>query len=117
VLKSNDAAVEVVVELLVDGDMVASPTNNQIITSLQSQSAYLTLYLNDPSNPANVGEWIQNVPLTLLHRVQNPNGDPFVRLMFVLVGQVVYWEKCYITFATALSPANPVSICLNVYFK
>jgi hypothetical protein len=73
--------------------------------------------LNDPSNPQNVGEWIQNVPLTLLHRTQNTAADPFVRQMFDLVGQVVYWEKCYITFATALSPANATSICLNVYFK
>jgi hypothetical protein len=105
------------VELIVSGDMLKSPTNNDLITTADSQIAYLTLYLNDPTNPSNVGEWIQNVPLTLLHRTQNAATDPFVRQMYDLVGQVVYWEKCYITFATALSPANPVSICLNVYFK
>jgi hypothetical protein len=105
------------IEVLLNGDMSASPSNRTPLTTAQAQKSYLTLYLNDPGNPNNVGEWIQNVPFTLLHRVQNTATDPFVREYYSLVGQVIYWEKCYVTFATALANTSDVSILLNVYFK
>ena len=99
-------------------DITLSPTNITPLTAAQMKTAYLTLYLNDVGNPSNVGEWIQQVPFTAMHRVQNGTPDPFVRQLFELQGQVIYWEKCYITFPVALSAAGaPISILLNVYFK
>ena len=105
------------IEILNVNDMSASPSNKPVITAAQMEKSYLTLYLNDPGNPQNVGEWIQNVPLTLLHRVQNASGDPFVRKAYDLVGQVIYWEKCYFSFASSLGNTADVSFLLNVYFK
>jgi hypothetical protein len=105
------------IEIINSNDMSKSPTNNVPLTNAQLQTGYLTLYLNDVSAPQNIGEWIQNVPLTLMHRVQNASADPFVRQMYELAGQVIYWEKCYVTFAQALTPGANVSILLNVYFK
>jgi hypothetical protein len=105
------------IEILNVNDMSASPTNKSVITNAQMQKSYLTLYLNDPGNPQNVGEWIQNVPLTLLHRVQNSSNDPYVRKAYDLVGQVIYWEKCYLSFSSSLANVADVSFLFNIYFK
>jgi hypothetical protein len=105
------------IEVLDSTDMTLSPTNKTPISAAQMKTSYLTLYLNDPSNPQNVGEWIQNVPFTLLHRIQNASNDPFVRSMFHLDNQVIYWEKCYITIPTAFANTSDVSFLIQVYFK
>ena len=105
------------IEVLDVTDMTLSPTNKTPISAAQMKTSYLTLYLNDPSNPANVGEWIQNVPFTLLHRIQNASTDPFVRSMFHLDNQVIYWEKCYITLPVAFANTTDVSFLVQVYFK
>lgn len=108
-------------------DMSASPTNKALPTVAQSQLAYLTLYLDDRNEGAkNVGEWIQNVPFSAMHRTQTQfysttanavTTPPFVRQMFELTGQVIYWEKCYLNFATWSSSGTDTSFCFNVYFK
>jgi len=105
------------IEIINSSDMSASPTNNTPITNAQMQQSYLTLYLNDPSNPKNVGEWIQNVPFTIMHRIQNASANPFVRQLFELEGMVIYWEKCYITLAQPFSNTANVSFLFNVTFK
>ena len=105
------------IEVIDGNDMAVSPTGKTPITSTQMKSSYLTLYLNDPFNPQNVGEWIQNVPLTLLHRVQNASNDPFVRNGYDLVGQVIYWEKCFLNFGNTLGNTTDISFLFNVYFK
>jgi hypothetical protein len=105
------------IEAINSTDMTASPTNNTPLTAAQFQQAYLTLYLNDVNAPDSIGEWIQQIPFNLLHRIQNGTPDPFVRNLYELVGQVVYWEKCYVTFPVALGNTSPASILVNVYFK
>jgi len=105
------------IEILNGNDMTTSPTGKTPITTSQMKLSYLTLYLNDVNNPQNVGEWIQQVPFTLMHRIQNASTDPFVRQMYELMGHVIYWEKCYISLATSLNNTTDVSFLLNVYFK
>jgi len=105
------------IEILNGNDMTTSPTGKTPITTAQMKLSYLTLYLNDVNNPQNVGEWIQQVPFTLMHRIQNASTDPFVRQMYELMGQVIYWEKCYISLASSLNNTTDVSFLLNVYFK
>jgi hypothetical protein len=105
------------IEVLNVNDASKSPTNKDVVTNAQMIKSYLTLYLNDPSNPNNVGEWIQQVPLSLMHRVQNASTDPFVRQGYNLVGQTIYWEKCFLNFASSLGNTSDVSFLFNVYFK
>ena len=105
------------VEVLNSNDMTLSPSNKTPISNNQMRGAYLTLYLNDPQNPANVGEWIQNVPFTILHRIQNASNDPFIRSMFNLNDVVIYWEKCYISLPAAYANTTDVSFLIQVYFK
>jgi len=104
-------------EIVNVNDVSLSPSGKTVVSSAFVIKSYLTLYLNDPGNPQNIGEWIQNVPLTLMHRVQNSANDPFVRKAYDLVGQTIYWEKCFLTFATALANTTDVSFLFNVYFK
>ena len=105
------------IEAINVNDMSLSPTNTTPISSANFKTGYLTLYLNDVGDPNAVGEWIQQVPFTLLHRVQNASTDPFVRNGYELAGQIVYWEKCYVTFPVAVGGVNPISLLFNVYFK
>lgn len=105
------------IEIINSNDMSTSPTGNTPLSNAQMQKAFLTLYLTDPSNPANVGEWIQLVPFTVLHRIQNASNDPFARQMFDLQSPTIYWEKCYITLGSALSNTANVSFLFQVYFK
>ena len=105
------------IETLNSNDMALSPSNKTPISNTQMKGAYLTLYLNDPQNPQNVGEWIQNVPFTILHRIQNASNDPFVRSMFNLNDQVIYWEKCYVSLPVAYGNTTPISFIFYVYFK
>lgn len=105
------------IELLTGADMAGftSPTGRAIY-DLTTASAYLTLYLNDVKNPNNVGEWIQNVPMPILHRVQNSASNSFVRKAYELAGQVIYWEKCFISLPLPLSNTSDTSFLFNVYF-
>jgi len=105
------------IEILNQNDVSLSPTGKTVITNTQMKQSYITLYSNDPSNPNNVGEWIQQVPLALLHRVQNSATDPFVRQGYNLVGQTIYWEKCFLNFSGSLANVTDVSFLFNVYFK
>jgi hypothetical protein len=105
------------IEIINSNDMTSSPTGKTPLTPAQAKLSYLTLYLNEVNNPKNVGEWIQNVPFTLLHRIQNTSNDNFVRQMYELQGQTIYWEKCYISLATGLNNTADVSFLFNVYFK
>jgi hypothetical protein len=105
------------IEILNSGDVNASPTGNAVITDTQMQKSYLTLYLDDVNNRQNVGEWIQLVPFSILHRIQNSSTNPFVRQMFDLQSQVVYWEKCYINVSSSLGNTTDISYLIQVYFK
>ena len=105
------------IEAINVNDMTLSPTNNTPISSANFKTGYLTLYLNDVGDPNSIGEWIQQVPFTLLHRVQNSSNDPFVRNGYELAGQVVYWEKCYVSIPLAVGGVSPISLLFNVYFK
>ena len=108
-------------------DMQYSPSQKLLPTIAQSQVAYLTLYLGDKNEGAkNVGEWIQNVPFSAMHRTQTSiysatanavTTAPFVRQMFEMTGQIVYWEKCYFSFGSWSAVATDTSFCINVYFK
>ena len=106
------------IEALNGLDATGSPTGKTLPTTTESLKSYLTLYLDDRNEGAkNVGEWIQNVPFTLLHRVQTTTASPFVRQMFEMTGQIVYWEKCFLNFSSSLGNTADVSFCFNVYFK
>jgi hypothetical protein len=105
------------IEILNVRDMAVSPTGNTVIDNTTMLKSYLTLYLTDPSNPSNVGEWIQLVPFTDLHRIQNASNDPFARQMYELQSPTIYWEKCYITLGSAIGNTSNVSFLFNVYFK
>lgn len=105
------------IEVMSNNDMTLSPSNRTPLTTAQLKTCYLTLYLNDPDNPQDVGEWIQNVPFAMLHRIQNAATDPFVRFPFEMAGQRIYWEKCYITLPVAFANVADISFLIQVYFK
>lgn len=105
------------IEIFTSSDVNNSPTNHPVFSASAQEKCYLTLYLNDIGQPQNVGEWIQNVPFMSMHRVQNANNEPFVRQLFELQGQVIYWEKCYVNASSSLGNVVDTSFLFQVYFK
>jgi hypothetical protein len=101
-------------------DVPTSPTGAAIVSAAQLVTGYLTLYINDVDDPSSVGEWIQNVPMTILKRTQDQTAGviaPFVRQPFLMAGQTVIWDKSYITLATPLNNTTDLSFIFNVYFE
>jgi hypothetical protein len=101
-------------------DVPVSPTGAAVVSAAQLVTGYLTLYINDVDDPSSVGEWIQNVPLTLLKRTQDQASGviaPFVRQPFLLAGQTIIWDKSYLTLTSALSNTSDLSFLFQVYFE
>jgi len=108
------------VETLNVVDVPTSPTGAAVVSAAQLVTGYLTLYINDVDDPSSVGEWIQNVPLTLLKRTQDQTSGviaPFVRQPFLLAGQTIIWDKSYVTLSTALNNTSDLSFLFQVYFE
>lgn len=85
-------------------DIPLSPQNNAVIAASVMQSAYLTVYIDDASQPPvyGKGEFMQQVPLVNMHTVQNTSNDPFERQPFQLQGQVISWDKVYLNLGAAI---------------
>ena len=95
-----------------------SPTGATVVTSTETTLGFLTLYINDVDNPSSVGEWMQNIPLVLMHRVEQPaTGNVFVFDPFLMYGQTIIWDKSYITLSSPLNNTADRSFLFNVYFQ
>lgn len=99
-------------------DTPLSPSNLPVITAAVMQSAYLSLFITDPDKQSSQkGYYIQNVPLVTLHTLQNSANEPFERLPFMLRGQEISWDKCYLQLGAAIGNTSPVSFLFNVGFR
>lgn len=105
------------IESFVNTEVPVSTTGADIVTGAEYITGYLTLFTNDVNNPNSLGEWIQNVPLTILHRVQNSALDAFVRIPYILQGQTIVWDKSFVRLTTALNNTTDKSFIFNVYFE
>jgi len=105
-------------EVLSTHDMEKSPTGFSLITPSMFQNSYLTLYSNEVTMNGNnaAGEWLQNIPFPVMHRIQNGSNEQFVRQTFDMAGQVIYWEKSYITLGNDPDNVATVSYLIQVYF-
>lgn len=118
------------IEILTGSDISVTPTGKTPISGAQMKTAFMTFYLDDAQSAKNTGEWLQLIPVTLMHRVQNnvipptalpaapgvQYSEPFVRQMYELNKQVIYWEKCYLNLGTAMLNTTDVSFPFVVYF-
>lgn len=107
------------IEVYSVADLPTSPLNNPLVTMAQLKTAYLTLYFQDPSpNPLvnRAGEYVNKYPLVALHRVQS-GTDSFVWELPKFVGQIITWEKSFITIPTAFLNTTTISFLLNVSYE
>lgn len=94
-----------------------TPTGAATVNNAEYVKGFLTLYTNDVKDPKSVGEWLQNIPMVVLHRVQNATPTPYVRLPYILAGQTIIWDKCYIRLTSPLNNTVDKSFIFNVYFE
>ena len=97
-------------------DIPVSPAGNALIPAAALKGAFLTLYITDASNVMSKGEYINQIPLSCLKTLQNSANDPFERQPFQLIGQVISWDKCYITLGAPIGNTVNNSFLFNVGF-
>lgn len=106
------------IETFTVNDMAVSPNNNALIDVATLKKAYLNLYTSNPDMPGE-GQNLnfQNVPLSCLHTLENATNDPFERQPFLLKGQIISWDKCFIVLPSAIGNTSNVSFFFNVSFR
>lgn len=83
------------IETFCVADLTVSNTGKPLITAAQLQKSYLVLYMGNPQNPQDMGEYVQ-FPLVSIHRTQAAAAPvPFVRELPALLQLKVQWPKCY----------------------
>lgn len=104
------------IEAYTGNDVTISPLGNAVATVAQFKLATLTLYMSDPDDPKSFGNWVQNMSLWDLHRIQN-GTDPYVKELFKMAGPYITWEKSYIDLSSALANTTNVSFLFNVGYR
>lgn len=104
-------------------DISISPQGNAVIPAANFQQAYLILYVNDSTIDPTTGKslkgqgnYINNIPLSNLHTLQNASTDPFERAPFWMDAQNIVWGKSYLVLGSAIGNADNVSVLLNVNY-
>jgi hypothetical protein len=94
-------------EVLFPTDIPLSQSGATLLPSANLQNAFLTLYFYNPDNKDDTigGQFIQNRPLVLFHRLSN-GTDPFVFAFPEMAGQMIFWEKSFVSFASTAPPNN-----------
>lgn len=104
-------------------DIPLSPIGNAVITAVNMQNAFLTLYGQNPEAKdgqgipsSGEGQWMEQIPLITLHRTQNATPDPFVRSLYGMAPRNIVWEKSFVQLAAGqtLGNADPVSFLFLV---
>jgi|SRR5579859_192834 hypothetical protein len=102
------------IEVLSTADITVCPSGNDVISSAILKQSFLTIYGDNPEAPNAQGQWIEQIPLVSLHRLNN-GTDPFVFGLFNMIPRNIVWEKSFITiFGTFTPPSNNTSFVLNV---
>jgi hypothetical protein len=101
------------IEIFTSTDQTVSPSNNAVTTAAVNKTGYLTLYGDNPEAPNAQGEWIQQIPLSSLHRLSN-GVDPFVFGLFNMLPRNIVWEKSYVELFATFTPDVDTSFLFNV---
>lgn len=109
-----------------------SPAGNVVLTFVQLQGLFMTLYTNDPDiqtvDPAtgtvlstDEGQYIYQVPATSLiatNFTRTATQLPFAPSPFRMFGQSVQWSKCVFDIVTAIGNTGvPASLLLMVDYQ
>lgn len=106
-------------------DIPVSPIGNALITYVNMQNSFLTLYEQNPESvdaqtiqSSGEGQWNEGMPLVTLHRLQNAATDAYARALTLFTPRVVIWEKSYVQLANGTSLANgaAVSFLFQVFY-
>ena len=93
-------------------------------TLAQVQAGALFLYNSQrtapPDTPVSALPFktgINKIPLVALHRIQNSEGDPFVRQLMAMDNPVIQWEKSGIFFSSAQTFSTNTSFVFGEYYS
>lgn len=94
-------------EVLYPLDLPLSIGGITLLESAHMANTFITLYFYNPDDKKDTvgGQFIQNRPLVLFHRINN-GTDPYVFAVPEMAGQQIMWEKSNISFASTAPPNN-----------
>jgi hypothetical protein len=96
-------------------DIAKSPQGNVLVPAATLQNSFLTLYTTDASNIKGPGEYLNNIPLSCLKTLNN-FADPYEFEPFELSGQIISWDKSYITLGAPIGNTVNNSFLFNIGF-
>lgn len=94
------------IEIFNADDVTVSPSGNTTVSGANVERSFLTLYINESNGIS--GEYVQNIPLTALHRCIVGTTNAYVYQIAEFNNKMIDWSKSYITcqggtWGTALS--------------
>lgn len=100
------------IEAYNENQVARSPLGNAVIDTSNFLNAYLTLYYNEREDG-------YRIPLFSLLRSNGTSGPGTNGLFYQLNGQLITWDKSYITFANGFPPGNTnnVSFLFQFYYQ
>lgn len=101
------------IEIYNANDVTVSPSGNATVTAANVQRSFLTLYINEPDGTS--GEYVQNIPLTSLHRIAYGTTVPYVFDIAEFANKQIDWSKSYITCQGG-TWASQLSYLINVNY-
>jgi hypothetical protein len=98
-------------------DVPVSPIGNAVITYVNMQNSFLTLYEQNPEatdaqgiTSSGEGQWNENIPLVTLHRLQNASTDAYTSELPIFTPRVIVWEKSYVQLANGTTLGNGAAV-------
>lgn len=104
------------IEVYNDEDVTHDQNGAAVITPAIMKKSFITLFISDPQSTTNMGEYINYMPFTSLHRAQAATTSPFVRDLVKFPGLTVDWSKCYVSLASPIAGATSYSFLFNIYY-
>jgi hypothetical protein len=103
------------IEVFNADDVTVSPSNNAVVIGGNLERSFLTLYINEATGES--GEYIQNIPMTVLRRVAgSSNAFGFVYDLPEFNGNIIDWSKSYITCQGG-TWSSQLSYLINVNYQ
>lgn len=118
VLKGQTVYIDAI-ECYTNQDMAVTQIGQAVITPAIMQKSYLTLFIDDQKDRLMMGEYVNFMPLTTLHRTQSnqtATQSPWVRDLIMFPGLNVDWSKSYVTVGTPIGGSTPYNYLFNVYY-
>lgn len=100
-------------EVYTANDMSVTPQGFGLITTANLMSGFLSFYGDNPEAANAQGDWMQQIGLPSIHRLNN-FIDPFAQGLYTMEPRNFVWEKSKLEFFATVGNDTDISLLLLV---